>query len=1119
MKKKILLIVFFICFCIEGNSQITLSHNIGNTLIKKDMASCDKEEVWARAFILSEFGISTNEQFLLTSGQIAVSNSYNGAKINFSIYSIDENFPNSQPTPLGQSYFVSTPLIGDTPEIVQIDFPLPIVIPSGVQKILVTATQLDDIYNPDYKKVSIAGTAQDNDLSWFKNCNTYGSYVSTDKLNPSYPDANFFINVTGKKRSIINSNTNTYLSHNIGDNTVETKMFSCSTGFHYWARKFKLADFGITKSKELIITDGSLALAGVGWLANFQFNIYKIDANFPSSFDKKELIGSSQVFKVNPFSQYAQKSRIYTIKFDNPVVVPADVEMILVEVHKGIEYGDGLAYIGGTEQSNDASWYRGCNGHASGEYKTTDDLADSGIGYWTKGLNYYITVNGDAKTILPFEIVNNTNCSGESSSFNLTNTTNIKSVVWNFDDTSSGANNTSNIINPSHIFSNAGKYHITANVEHIDGKKYLIEDDIEIFQTPIINSNVTLKQCDDDTDGFSLFNLTEVNSKIVSNPSDFTINYFENKADAESNNSPITNTIAYRNKTASSQKIWAIVESNKGCYSISEVDLIITTTQIPSNYKKEYFVCDNGTDTSDGIATFDFSSATTDIKNIFPANQQLNISYYKSISEALSESNPITNITNYQNTDSPNQQIIYTRVDSAIDNECLGLGPHIVLNVDTIPTANPVILAPQCDDDRDGLYHFDTSNIQSTIIGSQSNVAVIYVDKNGNTLPSPLPNPFISSSQKITARITNSLSQDPAGKCYDETTIDFVVNTVPLANNITPQIACDTDFDGMYSFDTSSIQNTIVGNQTNIKVSYYDEKGNTLSSPLPNPFITSSTDITVRLENLIQGSCFDETTVSFLVREKPYFELKESDIICMNESPMLAISVENPNGNYSYHWTDENDNTVSNSINFTATKGGLYSVVATNSYGCLSDKKEIIIIESEKAIINNSDITVIEDSENNSIQINTENLGSGDYEFRLKDYNDVVLIDYQSDSYFENLIGGIYKIEINDRNGCGVVSRDVSILSFPKFFTPNNDGENDTWQLRGISKKYYTEGRINIFNRFGKTLVEFSIFDFGWDGMYLGKQLPSNDYWFSIKLIDTKGVLRTRKGSFSLIRR
>ncbi|MDP5106617.1 MAG: PKD domain-containing protein, partial [Polaribacter sp.] len=432
--------------------------------------------------------------------------------------------------------------------------------------------------------------------------------------------------------------------------------------------------------------------------------------------------------------------------------------------------------------------------------------------------------NGEVKTIFPFEITNNNNCINFSNDFSLTNQSEIKSVIWNFDDPSSGINNTSTNIDVSHQFSSPGIYNVTAEVTHIDNTSYTIPKEIEIFAAPNINPIVELKQCDNsDINGFSFFNLNEVKEEIITNSDDYTITFYEEKIDAENNGTAITNVTNYKNEIVSVDKIWARVENNDGCYRISEVNLFVSTTQIPSTLLNSFYQCDDGSNTTDGIATFDFSSVTSDITSIFPAGQQLIINYYRNETDALSEENAITDITNYQNIGYPNQQNIYIRVDSKFDNDCLGLGAHISLQVEKVPVANPVTISPECDNDRDGFYAFDTSTIQAKIIGSQTNVAVNYFDENGTQLPSPLPNPYVTTSQKITARITNTLSQDLDGQCSDETTIDFVVNSVPIANTVTPQEACDDDLDGIFGFDTSAIENTVLGTQTGLKVTYFDE--------------------------------------------------------------------------------------------------------------------------------------------------------------------------------------------------------------------------------------------------------------------------------------------------------
>ncbi len=87
----------------------------------------------------------------------------------------------------------------------------------------------------------------------------------------------------------------------------------------------------------------------------------------------------------------------------------------------------------------------------------------------------------------------------------------------------------------------------------------------------------------------------------------------------------------------------------------------------------------------------------------------------------------------------------------------------------------------------------------------------------------------------------------------------------------------------------------------------------------------------------------------------------------------------------------------------------------------------------------------------------------------------------------------------------------VDELPYPKFFTPNNDGYNDTWTIDFIYLAPNTG--IKIFDRYGKFIKEIRP-DNPWDGTYLGQQEPSSDYWFTVTRINGKEV----RGHFSLKR-
>ncbi|URC12725.1 T9SS type B sorting domain-containing protein [Flavobacterium sp. B183] len=87
----------------------------------------------------------------------------------------------------------------------------------------------------------------------------------------------------------------------------------------------------------------------------------------------------------------------------------------------------------------------------------------------------------------------------------------------------------------------------------------------------------------------------------------------------------------------------------------------------------------------------------------------------------------------------------------------------------------------------------------------------------------------------------------------------------------------------------------------------------------------------------------------------------------------------------------------------------------------------------------------------------------------------------------------------------------VEELPFPNFFTPNNDGYNDTWT---IDFGYLAPNTvIQIFNRYGKFIKELTK-DTYWDGTYLGKNEPTSDYWFTA----TRSNGKEYRGHFTLKR-
>lgn len=694
-------------------------------------------------------------------------------------------------------------------------------------------------------------------------------------------------------------------------------------------------------------------------------------------------------------------------------------------------------------------------------------------------------------------------CVGDAFSFdsNLNHTS--SSISWDFGDGSP----VSNAVNPSHQYASPGTYTVSLSVNN---GKWTASKVIRVYEIPTINPVVSLKQCDDNTDGFSAFNLAEANALVSSNYLNETFSYFETAADAQNNVNPITNFTSYTNQVVSNDAVYVKATNANGCFRVAQLNLNVSTTQIPPNFTRNFTVCDDAVQgtTTDGISSFDFSSVTGQIQGIFSVGQQLIITYYRNPVDALAEQNAITDTANYRNIGYPNTQNIYIRVDSAVNNDCLGLGQHITLNVERIPIVQPQVLQ-SCDDNQDGQFGFDTTNLQSNLLNGLTNVTVAYFDQHNNPLPSPLPNPYTTTSQTIRAVVTNTTST----ACNYSTTIQFIVDDLPEAFVIPTSLitVCDDELnpasqDGRYGFDTSSFQNTLLGSQTGMTVNYFDQHNTPLPSPLPNPFVTGTQNVRVEVVNPANTSCKAIYTIPFVVHPLPVINLNGNEIVCneltITKTLDAAILDGSPITDYTYVWSKDGAVLPSETGYYlNVNQEGTYTVVVTNTQGC-SRTRTITVVASDLATITN--VQVRDLSDNNTIVVTVS--GNGNYVYSLDNVN------FQTSNSFDHVPAGVYTLYVQDLNGCGTATMEISVLGIPNYFTPNGDGYHDYWNMEGLGQR--TNAKIRIFDRFGKLIKQISPQSEGWDGTYAGNALPSTDYWYSIELTDG----RVLKGHFTLKR-
>ncbi|HEY9197702.1 MAG TPA: gliding motility-associated C-terminal domain-containing protein, partial [Mucilaginibacter sp.] len=98
----------------------------------------------------------------------------------------------------------------------------------------------------------------------------------------------------------------------------------------------------------------------------------------------------------------------------------------------------------------------------------------------------------------------------------------------------------------------------------------------------------------------------------------------------------------------------------------------------------------------------------------------------------------------------------------------------------------------------------------------------------------------------------------------------------------------------------------------------------------------------------------------------------------------------------------------------------------------------------------------------------------------------------------------VYQLKITDKsNGCvnhSQVAVKVSpVINVSNTFTPNGDGVNDYWEIKGLVA--YESSTVDVYNRYGQALFHSVGYPKPWDGTYQGKQLPSGTYYY---IVNTK---------------
>ena len=391
--------------------------------------------------------------------------------------------------------------------------------------------------------------------------------------------------------------------------------------------------------------------------------------------------------------------------------------------------------------------------------------------------------------------------------------------------------------------------------------------------------------------------------------------------------------------------------------------------------------------------------------------------------------------------------------------------------------------------------------------GNDSSITIVLTDLNNSAIGNDFAlddislSTLLSCSNTSTVQITtNNLDlglQYPANACVGGSNISPVLNpNYPSTGsfNVIPA--------GLNVHPVTGIMNLTNANPGNYQIIY--------SLPICNQLSHDTAMITIRarpsLLELTGGDyyCIGQTfnPLSLLVTGSPnwdiYFSLDGVPQSVLNVSS-LPILIGNSVGTY-----------VLDSIH----DAYCSNVLVGSQTIALTDGPQVPQFFGDTSLCENESTT--------SIQVSNFN-PSGTVNW----YSDAALTNYlfSDDELFPSSDTSAVFYAVQEVNGCegpyGILSGSIVQCGFviPTAFTPNNDTQNDRWEIVGLDSKYPTNS-VKIFNRWSELLfesVEGKYSNNEWDGTYNGEALPVGSYYYIIELAKDQSI-EPINGTVTIIR-
>ena len=529
--------------------------------------------------------------------------------------------------------------------------------------------------------------------------------------------------------------------------------------------------------------------------------------------------------------------------------------------------------------------------------------------------------------------------------------------------------------------------------------------------------------CDDNNDGFALFDLTNTDAQVLGSQSaaDYTITYHETLSDATNGINALY--YLYVNNTNWLQIIYVRLEDNNtGSYDITELTLVVNPTPIVT-VPTALALCDDST--SDEITVFDLTIKDAEITG---GNADWSVAYYETNADAQSQTNVIANPTAYTNRSVNglllNPQTLYVAVTD-VTTGCLGF---TTLTIRVLPNPTPSNTIPDlvlCDEINTGdeVEVFDLTENELLIFNGEPGTSISYhvsesdAFSGSNSISDPTQFSNTVSLQTIYARVTNNFTG-----CFAVVDFDIYVTSLPELN-----------IESSYAFCAGD---TLVLD-TELSTSDYSFQWVFNGNPIPGEAQSSIT--------VIQPGLYNVTVIALSGCGAVTTMINVEEVICTDaDNDGVIDSDEDVNGNGNL----EDDDTDGDDI--------------PNYLDSDDDGDNVATIDEINIVLGRSNNTIHQfvDTDDDEIENYLDDDDDGDGILTIdEDYNDNG--DPTDDDTNSNTIPDYLESSV------ALSLNEFNVTRFNMF--PNPAKENVTIQLASSN---FETGNVNIFNIQGKVILK-----------------------------------------------